>query len=260
MTRFSSPRSYDRFRREVRERARFVRSRSANQFLNAVAGTIDLRAVTLSKDDGPLFRAQKHFEWFQVDNDATHAYPVPATAERMKPQKGRAPDGRANPRGIPFLYLSNDPETAMSEVRPWIGSLVTVADMRLVRDVRLVDCHRFHKKGTAGGYLHWLACELAWNEIRKPTPEEIEEIVWADIDNAFSTPTEAKDDTSDYIPTQILAELFKSKGFDGIIYKSRLRKDGYNFAMFDLDIADIVKRKLYHVNKLNYSFEEEGPP
>jgi hypothetical protein len=30
--------------------------------------------------------------------------------------------------------------------------------------------------------------------------------------------------------------------------------------MFDLDIADIVKRKLYHVNKLNYSFEEEGPP
>ena len=43
----------------------------------------------------------------------------------MKPLGGRATDGRANPRGIPCLYLATTKETAMSEVRPWIGSYVS---------------------------------------------------------------------------------------------------------------------------------------
>jgi hypothetical protein len=142
----------------------------------------------------------------------------------------------------------------MSEIRPWIGSRITLAAFRLVRDVRLVDCFRCHKKG---GYLDYLL-SLPMDEIdRKPTSQELEEVAWAEIDKAFSLPTEAQDDASDYVPTQILAELFKSKGFDGVIYKSRLQEDGYNFAMFDLDVAEIVWRKLYRVSGLNYSFGEE---
>jgi hypothetical protein len=261
MRRFSSPESYRNFRCEVEGHARFVRSRSANRFLNAVADTANARMVTWTKKD-VLFRAQKHFEWSPlIDNDPTHTYPTPAAAERMKPQKGRAPDGRANPRGIPFLYLSSNPQTAMSEVRPWIGSLITVAAMKLVRDVRIVDCCRFQGKGGSDA---WPLLRIGWTELAKgkiktPKPNEIEEIIWWDIDTAFSTPTEANDNTSTYVSTQILAELFRSKGFDGVRYKSRLRKDGYNFALFDLDIANPVDLRLYEVKTLNYSFEEMPP-
>lgn len=255
MARFSSPTSYGKFRSEVIGRNRFVRSRSANRFLNAVAHTMTARVVTLRKDDGLLFRAQKHIEWSDpIDNDPSHVQPVPATAERMKPPKNRAPDGRANPRGISFLYMSNDPETAMSEVRPWMGSMITVASLRLIRDVRLVDCFRFHRKG--GGYIMWLMTKPPKDWNLKPSPEEIEQIVWGEIDNEFSTPIDAHDDTSKYVPTQILAELFRSKGLDGVIYKSRLTKEGYNFAMFDLDIAEVVRRKVYTVSHVKYSFEE----
>lgn len=35
--------------------------------------------------------------------------------------------GRLNPTGIPYLYLSSDKETAIAEVRPWMGANVTVA-------------------------------------------------------------------------------------------------------------------------------------
>lgn len=34
------------------------------------------------------------------------------------------------------LYLSTDPQTAMSEVRPWIGSTLTVAQFRILRNLK----------------------------------------------------------------------------------------------------------------------------
>lgn len=41
---------------------------------------------------------------------------------------------------------------------------------------------------------------------------------------------------SDYVPTQIIAELIKSLGYDGIAYKSSLA-NGHNIALFDLESA-----------------------
>jgi hypothetical protein len=69
--------------------------------------------------------------------------------------------------------------------------------------------------------------------------DEIEKAIWADINDAFSKPAQRSDDSLDYIPTQILSELFKSNGIDGVAYKSSYGEAGYNIALFDLDAANV---------------------
>src|ERR1022692_4380812 len=48
-----------------------------------------------------------------------------------------------------------------------------------------------------------------------------------------------------YAPTQILAEAFRQRWYDGIIYDSGLNKDGKNVALFNLTHADVKERFLY---------------
>jgi hypothetical protein len=68
-----------------------------------------------------------------------------------------------------------------------------------------------------------------------------------------------KDDESrDYIPTQIIAELFKAEGYDGIAYKSLLSDDGLNLALFNLDDARVIQRALFKVDSISFGFKEKG--
>ncbi|MFL6450471.1 MAG: RES domain-containing protein [Bryobacteraceae bacterium] len=58
------------------------------------------------------------------------------------------------------------------------------------------------------------------------------------MSQAFSTPVTRDGSLADYAPTQILAELFKLKGYDGIRHKSLLNEGkGTNLALFDIDSA-----------------------
>ncbi len=62
------------------------------------------------------------------------------TLESMgAPREELASAGRANPWGIPFLYLAKDPETVIAEVRPWKGQRISIAEFELVEDVKIID-------------------------------------------------------------------------------------------------------------------------
>jgi hypothetical protein len=170
--------------------------------------------------------------------------------EIMKPLPDKAYDGRANPKGIPCLYFATRKETALSEVRPWIGSYVSVGQFKILRDVELIDCSRGHKDTS----LHF------WFQEQEPEPAEREKAVWSDIDRAFAEPMTRSDDSAEYAATQILAELFKSEGFEGIAYKSNFGEDGYNVALFDIDAADLINCGLYKVNNIDIKFSQQDNP
>ena len=89
----------------------------------------------------------------------------------------------------------------------------------------------------------------------EPTEEEKIRAVWSHIDNAFSRPVLESDSTADYAPTQIIAEFIKSKGYDGIVYKSAFA-EGYNLALFDLDAAELVNCATFEVKSLSLSFHQ----
>ena len=73
---------------------------------------------------------------------------------------------------------------------------------------------------------------------------------------SFSEPLERSDDVAEYIPTQVVAELFKREGYDGIAYKSAFGEKGYNICLFDVDAAVLDYCRLHKVKGINFDFGE----
>ena len=180
---------------------------------------------------------------------------IPYPPKRMKPLADKSCEGRINPKGIPYLYLATDEKTAVSEVRPWVSSNVTVVQFETVKELQIVDCSscEINPMNVTVADLDKL-----W-KLKQPTPEEAIKTIWLWVDKEFSEPVDRTDNTADYVPTQIVAELFKTNGFDGIKYKS-LFNNGENLALFDIDAAEqIGDGKVFQVTKINIDFEQKWP-
>ena len=117
---FKSWRSFWDFNHAVRRKLRYVRAPEHEEFLQTVAETSHPRKVVM-KEGFVLWRAQLGHEYREEkQGDEVFEIECAYSPERMKPLPDKAYDGRANPKGIPCLYLATRKETALSEVRPWI--------------------------------------------------------------------------------------------------------------------------------------------
>lgn len=89
-----------------------------------------------------------------------------------------------------------------------------------------------------------------------------EKAVWIDIDNAFSRPVRLTHDQADYAPTQILAELFRSHGYQAIGCKSQFgddgEKKGYNIAVFNPDDVEIITGAPCKISSIKVAYEQSG--
>lgn len=246
---FASWRSYQNFARAVRRERRYLWEQEVTAFLDTVLATIRERDRTIA-EGSILYRAQ-HGIVYHEDEDGVDI--LAYGGERMKPLRDRANEGRANPAGISMLYLGSSEQTAISEVRPWTGSELSVAQFRISRDVEVIDLSLGHGQTS----FH----RLFFSELLGEKPvsrEKKEEAVWIDIDNAFSRPVTRSDDTADYVPTQILAELFRNNGYDGLVYRSQFGETGYNIGLFDVEDADIINAAPYQVTDIDVKFKEIG--
>ncbi|GMV05700.1 MAG: hypothetical protein AMXMBFR53_19770 [Gemmatimonadota bacterium] len=241
MAEFKTWKAFRQFEERVRYERRYVWAEEDVEFLQTLLATGQER--TLVVDRGAfLWRAQVGCDWGDSDED-----PGPSCygTSRMKPRPRRAPEGRANPKGIPYLYLATERDTAMSELRPSAGSYVSVAQFVTLRQVRIIDSS---EDARAPFFLH-----------TEPAPQDRTTYVWADIDRAFSRPVTRSDDAAEYVPTQVVAEYFKANGYDGIAYQSGLGK-GHNLALFDVTAADQINGMVFQVRKIDYVFEDVCNP
>ena len=133
----------------------------------------------------------------------------------------------------------------MAEVRPWIGSYVSVAQFRVQRDLRVINC-------VTGKHRIMIYAE-------EPEPEERAAAVWQDIDQAFSRPVTSQDDTADYAPTQVLAEFFRESGLDGVAFGSALGA-GHNIVLFDMAAAHLVNCSLFEIKGVTLTQSEAANP
>ncbi|ALR22762.1 hypothetical protein ATN00_17980 [Sphingobium baderi] len=253
---FASWRSYEIFAKRVRHSNRFVWSNEVQAFLDTVVATIEQRDQILHKGR-VLYRAQRGVIWEDRKNsdgewigEDVYGY----GSQRMKPLANRAKEGRANPAGIPVLYIGSNLDTAISEVRPWVGAEVSVARCKILRPLRTLDLSLGHGQSSFAGPIF---SHVMGNT--KPTAAEKKTAVWTDIDNAFSRPVTLSDDTADYVPTQILAELFRSQGYDAIAYKSQFGdEDGLNIAVFDPSAVEIATCAPFKVKSIKVEAEQIG--
>jgi hypothetical protein len=147
-------------------------------------------------------------------------------AEMGAPPKRLATHGRANPPGIPYLYLGSLPETAAAEIRPHTGEVACVAEFTIAGALRAVDLRNPRKLvspfllGAASAIGH-LRADIAFLER---------------LGEELTRPVLPRGAAIDYIPSQYLCEFIKKKGYDGVVYRSSV-SSGINLALFAPDRA-----------------------
>jgi hypothetical protein len=249
-SKFDAQFDFPNFVEEVQNEWRFTRSPNAMQLLKRIEETLTSRVLPIEIGDDGLWRAQLGCDWVTESRDENEPISIPNAyaKDRMKPRRQPygVTEGRVNPIGIPCLYLATSQYTAVCEVRPLPGSLVTVAQFKIRRDLKIVDCCRFHDRQI---------------NYHKPPQNEDEyvNLLWTQIDQSFSHLTTGREFVAEYAPTQIIAELFRRNGYDGLAYQSNFyesaSKEAYNLALFDLNAAECLEPQVFQVTDMRVSYK-----
>lgn len=138
------------------------------------------------------------------------------------PPKRVTSHGRANPPGIPYLYLGSTEQTAIAEVRPHTGEVLCVADFTLAADLQMIDLR--DPKSLISPFFFGDEDQIGAMRNDLPFLER--------LGQELTRPVLPQGAAIDYVPSQYLCEFIKKAGYDGVIYKSSV-SDGMNLALFD---------------------------
>ena len=155
------------------------------------------------------------------------------------PPPEKATPGRLNRAGVSFLYLSTDELTAAAEIRPHPGHRVSIASFRSLKEVRLadfgsIDIANFSRSDEMLDVFH-LGYTIS-REISLPfTPE----------------------DRHKYSVTQLLADLIRQQGYDGIRFPSSVAR-GANICVFQPALFSIepASGRVVYVKGLKYEIDD----
>ena len=156
------------------------------------------------------------------------------------PEPNKVTNGRVNPDHIRYLYVCEDQDTPVYEVRPIIGDKVSIARFRLGKEVKLYDLA--------------LPKESFENRSYESVEEYASSKLFGAIGAMFSRPFNG--DPSKYIATQFLAEVIKNMGFDGLRFNSSLNTGGINVVLFDPNICKAVSSELVEIKGIHIEKDE----
>ncbi len=162
-----------------------------------------------------------------------------------KPPADKTTPGRANPVGIPYLYVSDSEQTTLYETRIALHESITVGKFVLSKPLQVISLKNIADYGP----FEVQDMGFAIHEFIEIRPYLIK------LEDELSKPVRKQDVHLDYLPTQFLCEYIKSKGFDAIEYRSAMNAEGYNLAVFDEDKLDCIDVKFYTVNGLKYNWK-----
>lgn len=145
------------------------------------------------------------------------------------PPSGTASAGRCNPSGVSYLYAALEEHTAIAEIRPFIKDSISVAVLKLVRDLHLVNFD-FEPTAIVNGR------DFLFNNIQRD----------------FSKIN--KTQNGDYLVTQFIASLIEHLGYDGLCFRSSLVKDGTNYVIFNPSNCPAISSKLVYLSEVNYVY------
>ncbi|MCP3807149.1 RES family NAD+ phosphorylase [Paenibacillus sp. Lou8.1] len=175
--------------------------------------------IELIDQDKVLFRARinKTGEYFK-DQDL------------QAPPQGKAGGGRMNPKGISYLYASETETTVITEVRPWIGATVTIAECQTKAPLKIINMVPDSAIGDTNSYKRVIGQE-------------------------FSRPVRPDSSEIDYMPTQFIAEYFRDQGVDGVKYSSATHAGGINYLFFNPNEFNIKIKCSVEIKGINYEYQ-----
>lgn len=158
--------------------------------------------------------------------------------EMMAPPVHRAVAGRCNPAGIPYLYLASTESTAIQEIKPQIGDIITLATFDVdMSNVFSFNVYLFEHYGIVA------------------TDEQARCLLFLILQDLSSAVT--LENQLNYVPLQYVCEYIKSLGYDAFAYSSAYGT-GMNLVMFNwIDKVSLCKKAVVHIENTFVQWRED---
>lgn len=199
----------------------------------------------------PIEQGEKLYRGRQSDS---HGYPA---CEMGSAPVEKAREGRANPRGIPYLYLAKDLKTVLYELRVTKNNYLTVAELKLIKPGIIID---LTKIGEISPFIFESEEMLTLHIVNRRNLEMIhDEIV---------KPASPYESYLDYLPTQYIFDFIrnnksifledaqknrdKHQNIIGVKYKSSLHQGGTNYVFFQDELFDKEIVGVYKIKSIDY--------
>ncbi|MBU2898035.1 RES family NAD+ phosphorylase [Vibrio hepatarius] len=228
---------WNKFSKELKYSRRFTHQKAADFFMGLinccyfdlkkkVNGTNDFGAVTRSIEKGTvLYRAR-----IVCSDEEKNEFQSAPNKHLGAPPSHLAANNRMSPPGISFMYTADTADTAIAELRPYVGDTIAVGRFIAQKTLTFFDF-----------------TNLDSLELREPrlitNPRNsqyyINSHLLSTLHALVSKPFRAN--SIDYIETQMFSETIRNyqKGiFDGIIFKSSQLEGGVNYVIFGNDSKD----------------------
>jgi hypothetical protein len=221
---------WDDFAKEIKENNRFF---IRNKIDLETIGSYLVRLVKTYSVGKCFYRARQSGEKLKLH-------------QLGKPPQNLTFSGRANPVGIPYLYVSGSQTTTVHETRSSRYDRLTVGKFRLQEPLQVISLRQIE----AIGPFEIQAKSFELEEFINIRPFLIR------LQNELSKPIRKQDAQLDYLPTQYLCEYIKFMGFDAIEYDSAMHKDGFNLAVFSDHKLICKSSEFLDVTDVNYTVDE----
>lgn len=172
-----------------------------------------------------------------------------STDKMGAPQYEKASAGRANATGIRCLYLANDVDTTIYEVRAGSFDFISVGKFELQKDIIVVDLKLIDKISPFIVDLDFLEHAINKEHLNK-------------INAEMGKALRRSDSTLDYVPTQYISDFIKSIEYNGqpeyagVEYNSTMNVSGFNLAIFYADLFKCIDVETYRIKDLLYQKEK----
>ncbi len=212
--------NWESFKEEIKKGNRFFFNNKAN--LQSIENILPIRGYS----KGKIFYRSRI-------SDYEFGHPV----DKMgKPPYKLSKSGRANPKGIPYLYLAQSIETTMYEARATFLDYVSIGKFVLEEDINVISLRTSYQVSP------WSDFSLEDYIKNKQLLDRFE--------TDLAKPLRRQDNELDYLPTQYLCEYIKSLGYDGVEYGSSLHDGGINLVVFNDEKLTCKSVEVHEVSKI----------
>lgn len=192
----------------------------------------ELLEILSRLNDMPVFPKNAHITFYRA---RIGNFLNSSDDNMLAPPFRKATAGRCNPEGISYLYLANTSETAIREIKPQIGDIVTIAMFDVdVSKIFSFNVYLMEHYGIIATNIY-VKCLLFF--------------ILEDLSTAITL-----ENHLDYIPLQYISEYIKSLGYYGFSYTS-VYKTGLNLVMFDWNNRlKLISKELIRIDNTNIKY------
>jgi RES domain-containing protein len=145
--------------------------------------------------------------------------------------------GRINRAGVSYLYCATDKYTAISEIRPHPGDIVSIGKFIVNKELSIFDL-------TERQFLKFYNCDESLHNFRKlnTLTELMQKVIPPSERQAYNL-------------TQLIADCVRKLNFDGILFPSSVG-NGENLVVFNPDYMDYTydDAEIVEIKEVNYEY------